>query len=291
MPRRAFVGPQFLLRLAGQAVSPPASGTGLLRRSARRPRSGRHHPSNVSLRSGRLRSRRHRGLRHRLGRRRGQRAPPGRRPSTACGGAELSYWHIAPAVRPGQRVVAYRTLIGRIEPGWGHVHLAEMHGGAYVNPLRPGGMGPYVDRTCPSVKQIRFERAGDRDEDSRRARRPRSGGRRLRSSCAVGACSVEGHAGHADADPLAHPDRGRARRPPLGDRRRHPSHPPDGGFETVYATRTRQNRPNRPGTYRFYLARGWNSSSLRDGDYTIEVELSDSRGNRSRSSRAFTIAS
>ena len=63
-------------------------------------------------------------------------------------------------MRPGQRVVAYRTLIGRIEPGWGHVHLSEMHGGAYVNPLRPGGMGPYVDRTCPSAKQIRFERAG-----------------------------------------------------------------------------------------------------------------------------------
>ena len=92
MRRRAFVGPQFLLRLAGQAVSPSASGTGLLRRSAHRPRSGRHHPSNVPLRSGRLRSRRHRGLRDRLGRRRGQRAPPGRRPSTAWrrGGAAVT---------------------------------------------------------------------------------------------------------------------------------------------------------------------------------------------------------
>ncbi len=207
------------------------------------------------------------------------------------GGAELSYWHIAPAVRPGQRVVAYRTLIGRIEPGWGHVHLSEMHGGAYVNPLRPGGMGPYVDRTCPSVKQIRFERAGN--ETKTRAVRG----------------VVDLVVGAFDPPALSAPapwkdmpvtptlirwriltEAGRAVRrwETAVDTRRIL---PNGSFETVYATRTRQNRPNRPGTYRFYLAHGWNSASLRDGDYTIEVELSDSRGNRSRSSRAFTIAS
>jgi hypothetical protein len=80
----------------------------------------------------------------------------------AGNGLELGYWHISPAVRPGQRVVAYETLIGHIEDGWGHVHVSEQRNGVYVNPLRPGAMGPYADRTCPSVKQVRFERAGVR---------------------------------------------------------------------------------------------------------------------------------
>jgi Peptidase family M23 len=77
-------------------------------------------------------------------------------------GVEFSYWHISPRVRPGQRVVAYETVIGRIEAGWGHVHFSEMRSGVFVNPLRPGAMGPYQDETCPFAKQVRFEHDGER---------------------------------------------------------------------------------------------------------------------------------
>ena len=84
------------------------------------------------------------------------------------GGAELSYWHIAPAVRPGQRVVAYRTLIGRIEPGWGHVHLSEMHGGAYVNPL----LGPAAWGPTSTERVRRPSRSASSERGSRRRLAP-----------------------------------------------------------------------------------------------------------------------
>jgi hypothetical protein len=65
---------------------------------------------------------------------------------------------------------------------------------------------------------------------------------------------------------------------------------PSGSFESVYAIRTRQNRPNRAGTYRFVLASDWPSDSLRDGAYEIEVRLTDTRGNRSASRWPFVVA-
>jgi murein DD-endopeptidase MepM/ murein hydrolase activator NlpD len=204
-------------------------------------------------------------------------------------GVEFSYWHIAPSVRPGQRVVAYETVIGRIEAGWGHVHFSEMRSGLYVNPLRPGAMGPYEDETCPSVKQVRFERDGVR--------------------AAAGSVGGVVHivVGGFDPPALSAPapwndmpvtpalirwrivtgkGRGVRRWETVFDVR---WSLPSGGFDSVYAIRTRQNRPNRPGTYRFYLARDWNSAQLRDGAYGVEVQVVDSSGNRSTSSRPFAV--
>ena len=66
-------------------------------------------------------------------------------------GVELEYWHVSPAVSSGQRVIAYRTVIGHILKPWAHVHFSERRNGVYVNPLRPGAMGPYVDQTCPAA--------------------------------------------------------------------------------------------------------------------------------------------
>ena len=45
-------------------------------------------------------------------------------------------------------------------PKAGHVHFAERVGGICVNPLRPGGIGPYVDRTPPTVSSVEFLRNG-----------------------------------------------------------------------------------------------------------------------------------
>ena len=73
---------------------------------------------------------------------------------------ELQYWHIRPAVANGQRVRAYRTVVGRVEAPWEHVHFSEMRDGVYLNPLRPGALGPFVDTTRPWIKQLRAERDG-----------------------------------------------------------------------------------------------------------------------------------
>ena len=76
-------------------------------------------------------------------------------------GTEFSYWHVIPAVRSGERAVAYRTVIGRIEEPYGHVHFSEARHGRYLNPLRPRAMGPFVDGTTPWVARVTAER-GDR---------------------------------------------------------------------------------------------------------------------------------
>lgn len=62
------------------------------------------------------------------------------------------YWHIAPAVANGQYVVAYRTVIGHVLNGFGHVALSEGTTADYLNPLRPGGsLRPYRDSEPPII--------------------------------------------------------------------------------------------------------------------------------------------
>ena len=65
---------------------------------------------------------------------------------------------------------------------------------------------------------------------------------------------------------------------------------PREAFRRVYAPGTRQNRAGKPGLYRFFLAHTWSTSLLGDGPYSIEVEASDLRGNKSRLALPFTIA-
>src|SRR5262245_8024115 len=76
------------------------------------------------------------------------------------GHTEFEYWHIKPAVGNGQRVSAYRTLIGWAEAPWEHVHFSERRDGVYVNPLRQGALGPFTDTTRPWVKQLRADADG-----------------------------------------------------------------------------------------------------------------------------------
>jgi hypothetical protein len=66
----------------------------------------------------------------------------------------FQYFHIRPSIAAGQRVVAYRTVIGHILPGWLHVHLSEIDGFRIHNPADPGHLEPYHDRTIPVVHRI-----------------------------------------------------------------------------------------------------------------------------------------
>jgi hypothetical protein len=78
-----------------------------------------------------------------------------------AGNREFAYWHVIPTVPSGTHAVAYRTLIGRIQEPWAHVHFAESVGGVFLNPLRPGALGPYTDATTPTVRSIRLVPDGD----------------------------------------------------------------------------------------------------------------------------------
>ena len=77
-------------------------------------------------------------------------------------GVEFSYWHVVPTVRSGQRAVAYRTVIGHIEEPYGHVHFSESSNRRYLNPPRPGALGPYSDNTRPRATAVRAELDGRR---------------------------------------------------------------------------------------------------------------------------------
>ena len=72
-------------------------------------------------------------------------------------GRSFQYIHIFPSVRVGQVVRVAKTVIGTVTPEAGHVHLSELapHGGA-VDPLLPGHLAPYYDRTIPRVQGIQL---------------------------------------------------------------------------------------------------------------------------------------
>jgi murein DD-endopeptidase MepM/ murein hydrolase activator NlpD len=66
----------------------------------------------------------------------------------------LEYWHLDRRVSTGDRVIAYRTVLGTIKRNFKHVHLSEIGpGGTYLDPLRPDGrvLAPYGDSERPVI--------------------------------------------------------------------------------------------------------------------------------------------
>ena len=184
-----------------------------------------------------------------------------------AGGVEFSYWHVVPAVRSGQRAIAYKTVIGRIEAPYGHVHFSERRNGRYLNPLRSGAMGPFVDDTRPRVASVRIEHAGSAlvaeayDETPLVVPRP---WQELPVMPAlvrwrlfdIEARSILGWRTAADFRITI---------------------PPASAFDEVWAPGTTQNHVRAPGRYRVYLSR--RLSGLRAGAYFVEVMARDTRGN------------
>jgi hypothetical protein len=207
--------------------------------------------------------------------------------AVSAGDRDFGYWHIDPAVKPGAHVPLH-GLLGHIGKGWGHVHLAERTAdprpqGTYWNPLRPGALTPFGDFGEPVVKRI------------------------------VASLPPDGLHGRVDlvAEAFDHPPisapppwkdipvtpavvrwrlvrnaREVVRWRVAADFRR--SFVPavqgnsDVHFGDVYAPRTRQNHPNEPGLFRFWLARAFDTTVHPDGDYRLDVEAADVRGNALR---------
>src|SRR4051812_14834006 len=73
------------------------------------------------------------------------------------------YWHIKHRVHEGQRVSPYKTVLGLIKPGFGHLHLSEVDlGNHYLDPLRPGGraVAPWRDTAAPVIGKPSFKGGG-----------------------------------------------------------------------------------------------------------------------------------
>ena len=168
-----------------------------------------------------------------------------------------------PAVRNGQTAIAYGTVLGHIAPGWGHVHLAELVGGRYVNPLRRRTVadtqtrparrftfsferdGKAIDRTKLSGASTSWRRRGTR----RRCAFPASGRTSLSCRPSSGGAWCSGRAPDAWRTAIDFSE----------------TIPAPGLFDTVYGRWTRQNHPWRSGRYRVRLALDWDSAAVNDG--------------------------
>jgi hypothetical protein len=214
--------------------------------------------------------------------------------AVAGSGRNFGYWHILPAVKNGSRVKLH-GLLGHIAPGWGHVHLAEhtthpATQGTYWNPLRPGALTPFADFGAPVVTRISSSHdasalsglvnftveAFDHPPISAPAPwddipvTPAFVRWRLRQ----GSNQIVPWRIAADFRASFVPD-------VVANSDRH--------FGKTYAPGTRQNHPNKPGLFRFWLARRFDTRPHPDGNYQLVVEAADVRGNTSTSHLALTF--
>jgi hypothetical protein len=214
-------------------------------------------------------------------------------------GGNFDYWHIVPAVRDGQSVTAYRTVLGHVRRGFGHVHMTEYTGGGPINPLARGHLRPYGDRTRPQVRSVEF--------------RTRSGAPVLpefvRGSVSVVADAFDMPSKRVSGKwhdlPVAparlswHVRNVRSGRVVVPSRtefdvgQRLPQRP----FWATYARGTRQNMTGmgprgrawyQPGVYLYQLGT-LDSTSLRDGVYELVVTASDTRGNSGSLRQVFSV--
>lgn len=200
-----------------------------------------------------------------------------------AGGHIFGYWHVKPAVRNHQAVRLHQ-LLGHIvnEGGVGdHVHFAERDPAhdRYLNPLRPGALGPYVDRTPPTVVSVEFLRNGHE----------------LAADELTGRVDIVAEI--VDTTPILVPapwshlpvtaarigwSLGHGSRRVIAPRTVIDSDHmlPGKMYDAIFAAGTTQNYVGAPGHYRYYLARGFRTSRLPSGTSRLRIEASDTRGNR-----------
>lgn len=204
------------------------------------------------------------------------------------GGHQLSYWHIVPSVVKGQRVRRHQ-LLGHVVVGAGHVHLAEYKDGTYVNPLRLGGLAPYIDDTVPQIPKLTFY----------------SVGLPVPPETVSGFVDITVDAFDTPPVPLPLPWNQVIYTPSLIRWRivqgqitlRRWETPVDfrqfllplNLYSFVYAPTTFQNKAGRRGNYEFYLAHQFDTRSLPNGSYVLQVEALDEQENAGQASFAFTV--
>jgi hypothetical protein len=204
------------------------------------------------------------------------------------GGHLLSYWHVVPAVVTNQRVRRHQ-LIGHVVAGAEHVHLAEFKDGTYVNPLRLGGLAPYIDDTVPQIPSLTFY----------------SFGSPIRPEAVSGYVDITTEAFDTSPIEIAPPWNQAIMTPSLirwrivqGQNTIRPWETavdfrtfllPVNLFGFVYAPATFQNRAGRRGHYEFYLAHSFDTRALVNGSYVLQIDALDEQENEGQASFAFTV--
>jgi hypothetical protein len=211
------------------------------------------------------------------------------------------YWHIVPAIKPGQKVEAFKTVLGHVMKGYEHVHFTEIDHGRIVNPLAPGHLGPYRDETMPRVSSISFRKSDTGPEVLPEFVHGRVV--LIAQAYDMPALPVPGDWNNLPVAPalltwrvesakdgkvLLHEQTAFDVRLTL----------PSEDFWQCYARGTRQNMSNfngqrawrEPGVYLYKLTRiPFNSARLPNGIYTLRVTATDVRGNHSSSAQVFIV--
>jgi hypothetical protein len=217
------------------------------------------------------------------------------------GGRVFQYWHIRAAVTAGQRVEVDATVLGRILPSCGHVHLTELEGGVPVDPLQPGHLTPYADTTRPVVQSVAFRASITAADELPELLR--------------GRVELVASAYDTPSVPVTGPWHGLPVTPALLEWRVQttkgrvavPTHrvfdvratlPSGSAFWTVYARGTHQNMAvfgrhysfMQPGAYLFRLSPGgFDTRTLPDGVYELVVTAADVAGNRGSLTQRFSV--
>ena len=211
----------------------------------------------------------------------------------------FQYFHITPVVGEGDHVVAKETILGYVQPPYGHVHLTEIDGSDAVNPLQNGHLAPYTDHTRPTIRELILSNSAGAIQTP------------------LGLCGrVQIAVDAFDRQPLAVPGsfNGLPVTPVLVEWSvRHlsgkiaiPLHvaadfrttlPLKSRFFDIYAKGTYENAPrfgtqqytSMPGRYLFLLAPNFDTTSLPNGAYSLSVRVSDIRNNTATQIDRFSV--
>ncbi len=211
----------------------------------------------------------------------------------------FQFFHIVTVVGEGQHVIARKTVLGYVQPPFGHVHLSEIDGGHAVNPLQPGHLRPYRDTTKPVIREIVI-----RNENGD-------------IQTPLGLCGrLEFDVDAYDSPPILVPGKfmdlpvapalvrwtvarlGGAAVVPwrtVADFRQ--KLPSNGSFWNVYAHGTYQNAPrfgreqytSMPGRFLFMLNRGYDTSAIANGVYLATVLVADGHGHKAVATQRFSV--
>ena len=220
----------------------------------------------------------------------------------SSGGPSFQYWHIVSKVSLGQHVERNVTVLGHIRRGAGHVHLTELDGGHAVNPLAPGHLGPYADKTAPVISSASFRTSvtgNDLMPEMLRGRVEIVVGSRDMPSLRVPGCwrdlpvtpaLLEWRIERAETGTVVVPTQ------VAFDVREHV--PPNASFWLVYARGSHQNMSvfgkhysyMQPGAFLFRLTPGgFDTRQLRDDVYDLVVTATDIRGNHTSTKVRFSV--
>ncbi|MGD0273219.1 MAG: M23 family metallopeptidase [Gaiellaceae bacterium] len=212
----------------------------------------------------------------------------------------FQYYHVRPSIQSGQWVVAYKTVLGHTLAHFGHVHLIEGAGTEKHNPLDPGHLEPYGDKTAPVVSKVQFS-------DSQ--------GNRVYPSRLSGKIDIAADAHDMPALPIVGTWPGLGVTAPLiewelrtssgsaviprhavADFRQ--TEPPNEDFWNIYSVGTRQNKYGSikveqirlVGRYSYNLTpTGLDTRTLPNGVYVLTIKAADTCGNSGSLSERITI--